>query len=191
MASAGGVCVDSRGIERAGKTRRRARERRDTRASDAFGCATGLSRSFAVRRRFRYGGARARVWRPYVVNNTPTGARLGGPPLSYPIDRSSRQRKKVRTVGEKYLGPNLPHPRIAVYSMRDSLRKITPSRPKSRVGRPPTVVLPIGSTLEQIFCNESSEIGKFPEKAPILARLQTGVRESSGNFWQFFGRDSL
>jgi hypothetical protein len=37
MASAGCVCVDSRGIERAGKTRRRARERRDTRASDAFG----------------------------------------------------------------------------------------------------------------------------------------------------------
>jgi hypothetical protein len=35
--------------------------------------------------------------------------------------------------------------------MRDSLEKITPPLKKSRVGRPPTVVLPISSTLEQIF----------------------------------------
>ena len=48
-------------------------------------------------------------------------ARRSNPPLSYPlIDRSSRERK-VRTAGEKYLGPIFATPDSRSISMRDSL----------------------------------------------------------------------
>ena len=126
------------------------------------------------------------MWRPYVVNVfTPTGARLG--PHYLTLSTGHPAEEKCAPLA-KSISAHLRHPRIAVYSMRDSLGKITPPLKKSRVGRPPTVVLPIGSTLEQIFWyNESSEIREIPEKAPILARREGGERESMTNFWSFFG----
>lgn len=123
MASAGSVCVDSRGIETRreeevtrARAVRHAGERcvlvRDGTLPVVRGAATV---PILVMERACGSGVRS------LSTTTQGRARRSNPPLSYPlIDRSSRERK-VRTAGEKYLGPIFATPDSRSISMRDSL----------------------------------------------------------------------
>ena len=141
------------------------RERCDTRASDVFGCATGRSRSLAVRRRFRYRWSARSEVASAGFQQLRASSRVRST-IILPYRQVIPGKKKCAPVA-KSISAHFRHSQFPVYSTRNSEEKTTRLPRKSRVDRASTVVVPPWSRFFLGFGNESSEIRK---KHGILAR---------------------